>query len=836
MEHWETICDLRHSRNFDEAEEWAEFLCLSVLANRPVIRNTTQSQAVGTVVSEALMNLAAPAGLPTGASPRKVAVRDREASADDRPIEGAGYRAQHPDAPGEQDGKGDPRRELLMSGSQLSLEAGDAYGDDLATSEELQKLIKDLEERLSKNHTMFKSKMDDKETELVRECKLHYKMDKAQVKADLAGVQSWLKSRPEGEVEEEELEEEQTKIRIWLHYKVQKLADDNDERLLNTEKLFHKYKAEESEKMDKVNKRLSVKIQILMERLQKAKEREKRDGFRPESKLAEAHSLNKEEEAQQTQADQPAYNGNEHEHTRAHQRRQAVTFIVDENHESKEQYDQHMAEARRRREMAQENQHQHPTSHDKPPPKPWHRNKHGPPGHEHGHSEREKEAVHRRETAQENQHQHPRGPSNTHGIPEKEETWEEAEEAANEPLGRDAYKAKVRKQRAQSEGSRLARLNMQANQNRQEHAGSPPVPTHQPGGSRYKPGGRARAISGVNDALDAERAKEKRMHKLNLRPDGKYADDPAFILSLGVGRNPSTIPKVNRFRLWKKTIVQLNTRPHVCLVDKAMRIQKQWETWKVRKRTNYFLKPLYDIQRQEREAAKKIQRAFRNKYGINSLAQVMQREIRRIMLRANFSFACFAFLLIVKVRKVIARREIKIRAILMKVKERRDELVIFRHEQKIMANLTFKVKPPKVDHSHVNKGLARRLQRKAQVDTEQKIQYGALNPIVTGLKSSKKVLSRFFGRVLQIDAPEEDKAVQDALEDYRERVVAHKHNLDMASGLDHKFDYAVGTNDIKQLHLRSRAVKNFVALKRKQKNKFLQGIEVEAGSSSDDDI
>ena len=98
----------------------------------------------------------------------------------------------------------DPRKQLLMSGSQLSLEASDAYGDDRSSSEELQKMIAQLEERLGKNHTMFKSKMEDKETELVRECKLHYKMDKAQVKADLAGVQAKLKGRPKDEEVDEE--------------------------------------------------------------------------------------------------------------------------------------------------------------------------------------------------------------------------------------------------------------------------------------------------------------------------------------------------------------------------------------------------------------------------------------------------------------------------------------------------------------------------------------------------------------------------------------------------------------------------------------------------------
>ena len=273
-------------RSFDEAEEWAEFLCSSVLANRPIIRHPAQAQAVGTVVNEALVNLVAPAGQPpTNVSPRKAAIREGEAEshADNRPIEGVVYRAEHPDA--SEDDRNDPKRQLLEGGSQLTLEASDVYGDDLMSSKEIQDQITKLEERLNKNHTMFKNKMEDKETELVRECKLHYKMDKAQVKADLAGVQAWLKGRPEGQIDEEEYEDEQTKIRIWLHHKILQLADDNDERLLETEKLFHKFKSQESEKMDKANKKIGVKIQILMERLKKAKEREKRDGLRPNSKL-----------------------------------------------------------------------------------------------------------------------------------------------------------------------------------------------------------------------------------------------------------------------------------------------------------------------------------------------------------------------------------------------------------------------------------------------------------------------------------------------------------------------------------------------------------------------
>ena len=116
------------------------------------------------------------------------------------------------------------------------------------------------------------------------------------------------------------------------------------------------------------------------------------------------------------------------------------------------------------------------------------------------------------------------------------------------------------------------------------------------------------------------------------------------------------------------------------------------------------------------------------------------------------------------------------------------------------------------------------------------MQYGSLHPLVTGLRSSKKALSRFFGKVLQIETGEEDMAVHDSLEEYRERVVAHKNNRDMASGLDHKFDqHAMGANDIKQLHLRSRAVKNFVALKRKQRNKFLPGFDPDDEALSSDD-
>ena len=206
------------------------------------------------------------------------------------------------------------------------------------------------------------------------------------------------------------------------------------------------------------------------------------------------------------------------------------------------------------------------------------------------------------------------------------------------------------------------------------------------------------------------------------------------------------------------------------------------------------------------------------------------------MLRANFSLACFGYVLIVRVRKTIARREKQIKKILEMVKVRRDELVILRHEQKISANLTYQVKAPKVHHSHVKKGLAKKLHRKAQIENERKMQYGALNPILSGLTSSKNALSRMLGRVLQIQVADDDKPVDIALEEYRERVVAHKNNIDMASGLNHKFEYSVGTDDIKQLHLRSRAVTSFIALKRRQKNKFLRGIEVSDELSSDDEI
>ena len=110
------------------------------------------------------------------------------------------------------------------------------------------------------------------------------------MKADLAGLKAHLSKREERgeEVTTEQREEEEIKTQMWLAHRLDELARENDTRLLETEEAFNAYKASEGERLAKVNKKISVKIQILMERLGRVKRRVQ--ALPPRSKLHAEHS------------------------------------------------------------------------------------------------------------------------------------------------------------------------------------------------------------------------------------------------------------------------------------------------------------------------------------------------------------------------------------------------------------------------------------------------------------------------------------------------------------------------------------------------------------------
>lgn len=382
-------------------------------------------------------------------------------------------------------------------------------------------------------------------------------------------------------------------------------------------------------------------------------------------------------------------------------------------------------------------------------------------------------------------------------------------------------KERMIKQRAEAEGRRLARLNKAANENRERDTGSPPIPTMRPGGSLYK----QRLANVQGDPLPSRVNKELGYGR-PLRKGIKTHETPEFVLSLNVGRDPSKVSRKAKFNLMAKTITSMSLRPHLVLIRKAEMIQRAWENYRVKTRTNFFLKPLLYMRREEHKAAMTIQRMWKQRNAKHTLVDVVKGEIRRILHNSLFSFVCFAYVWIARVKIRMAKHELVVARVLDQVLENRKSLIARRGVQRVKGNVGYRVRAPA--HNTVNNGITKRLTRRAQVQSEQRLRLGMLHPFINGFRNAQKGASKLVTRMLQIESDGYDTEYGDDYDDrHRESVEAHKDGRDFTHGLELRFHpTAVDINDVRVAHMRSKAVSNFVKLKRAERGARMSAMGV----------
>jgi hypothetical protein len=235
-------CLLECSSDID-AEEWAEYLCSSIMANRPLIRRKQHTEAHEP-------DSAPPSGIQ--ASPRKRGVMFKTDGAIDLSIPGAGAG-------------------LDMTGGQKGMKLSEAMvvdsydGDDSDhPKEDLTNVILEMEQKIASNVSSFDDKMKEKEKEMVRECKLIYTNDKKKAKTDVAALNRKLADQ-EG-ITKAQRKLETNKLKLWLESKLQKLDAINKKRLAATEKQFDEFRHNEFDRLNRINSKLKAKMKILKER------------------------------------------------------------------------------------------------------------------------------------------------------------------------------------------------------------------------------------------------------------------------------------------------------------------------------------------------------------------------------------------------------------------------------------------------------------------------------------------------------------------------------------------------------------------------------------------
>ena len=239
-----------------QAEEWVEFLCASPMANKPILRNNTGLVPSGIP--------SAPVGLPPTAvlqSPRgKSLFKDLKLDDDDeRRSEG------NPKQPGA--GAGSGLGEL--NAADVAIEGYDVDSRHNLPQHDLPAILQEMEAKIEENVSTFEKKMQEKEEEMVKECKYMYKADKKKAKDDITALKKKLLSVP-GQLPEE-LAKEERKLQIWLEQKNIKIEAIAAKRLAATEKAFDEFRHEEYERLCRVNNKIKAKMAVLQERQRRVK-------------------------------------------------------------------------------------------------------------------------------------------------------------------------------------------------------------------------------------------------------------------------------------------------------------------------------------------------------------------------------------------------------------------------------------------------------------------------------------------------------------------------------------------------------------------------------------
>ena len=271
----------------EESHEWADFLCASVLSNKPIIRGNQKPLMENDAVQDSINNT-----LEGDQQNDRLVEEVRnmrqffsqknkyegESESDDRYENGV-----RPPSSSLERSFSSPRKLMQRGNSFDNTEPLENVADHSKLrydgdeedypAIDITAAIQDLEDKIHMNKKSFERKMDEKEIELVRECKLQYKLDKKKIKGDIAALRKKLASQ-DG-VEDTQRKEEDRKMKLWLEHKLAKLEKEAENRLLETEKEFHVFRDREEERLMKINHKLQAKIKVLMTRHDKLKRRQR---------------------------------------------------------------------------------------------------------------------------------------------------------------------------------------------------------------------------------------------------------------------------------------------------------------------------------------------------------------------------------------------------------------------------------------------------------------------------------------------------------------------------------------------------------------------------------
>ena len=273
----------------DEAQEWAEYLCVSPMANRPIFRNKgggmhhvgnnmeshqmDHHTASASFPGSGFGSAAAPThgGPPSAAltSPRRGGAFLKDSTVDATvphvPKVAFGGTLKYEDRekhPGLGHGTGAEDDESTIV---------DVYNgeDSEVPAHDLTSIILDMESKIEQNVKSFEKKMSEKEEEMVRECKLMYKADKKKAKVDVTALRNKLANQP-GATEEQRSKEDK-KLQLWLEHKLIKIEAIANKRLASTEKQFDEFRHSEYERLSRINNKLKAKMKVLSERQERLK-------------------------------------------------------------------------------------------------------------------------------------------------------------------------------------------------------------------------------------------------------------------------------------------------------------------------------------------------------------------------------------------------------------------------------------------------------------------------------------------------------------------------------------------------------------------------------------
>ena len=800
--------------DYIEAEEWAEYLCASVLANKPILRTKRK------ILQDLHPPLTDP---PSFSSPRRKNV---------------GHNSFTEIVSAENELKYSHTSDQTLDENLVI----DSY-DDIEM--DLTKTILEMEEKIKQNRESFDDKMKEKETEMVRECKLQYKEERKKAKSDIVALRKRLSTQKD--VNPTQRKAEDKKIQLWLEQKFIKIEALSNKRLEATERMFGEFRIKEQERLQRINNKLSAKIKILMERQDKNKRMLSRKGpdaveIKPKTFNMVSAAITEAEIAKdkekEIQFKKEIVKNDSESTSRTAEISPAEIIMGTSCLEEDEESDDELMEIEEHETLTIVTSNQ-----------------------------LSKDSM----------------------FNQNSETEIDKKSCISDRV----LKLQQKNMKSMSNGgvSFIAgdieeKSNSFVRDNNDRPA-SPPIPTHVVGGSMTKKGkrfssgwgstrwddeasssGRKKSTrnspgsdsefqpseSSENTILNGKGMSNKPHNNNDLESADDHSSSNIQIKQIKISPTRSQISPQEKKAMEKKRkreaekvavnlgkdLTKLNTghpRFQLSAANKrdykrlgsqfldlqARVLQRSIRMSKVRRQTLFMMSPLIELRRDQKKAAVKIQNNWRGKKSRESFRQVVLIAMKQFELRAMFTLSCYIMLYIAKFKRAKLREGKLITYILRKTTQKHAELKHRRKLEALDVHTHFRVVPPnKEDLRVVPKGLTKILQREAQIKAERKMQMGSFAPVISRMQIVSNSFSRMFKSILQVDnhldAPEDDH--------HHHVGRARTRALDMSGG--HKHNQGGGElslNDMKAAHLRTDAIAAFVNMKTKEKGVLINRIE-----------